>query len=147
MEYCNGYYSLICGYFWCNVLKPQTFVQVKNVKLQIVIAAEKGYLVKCREEWAKTKDPAAALRKLPVKRCVEGQLLRGLSKYGLKNIISAFGIVSVVCGDHLRATSELSLYLESNLEGEVKFRYNRKQPTGMSCHGMSISPLLSVLNK
>uniref|UniRef100_A0A2K5XAT9 Pseudouridine synthase 7 n=1 Tax=Mandrillus leucophaeus TaxID=9568 RepID=A0A2K5XAT9_MANLE len=33
--------------------------------------AEKGYLVKCREEWAKTKDPAAALRKLPVKRCVE----------------------------------------------------------------------------
>uniref|UniRef100_A0A803T4Y1 Pseudouridylate synthase 7 homolog n=1 Tax=Anolis carolinensis TaxID=28377 RepID=A0A803T4Y1_ANOCA len=55
--------------------------------------AEKGYLVKCREEWAKTKDPAAALRKLPVKRCVEGQLLRGLSKYGLKNIVSAFGII------------------------------------------------------
>lgn len=60
-------------------------------------AAEKGYLVKCREEWAKTKDPAAALRKLPVRRCVEGQLLRGLSKYGMKNIVSAFGIVSVVC--------------------------------------------------
>uniref|UniRef100_A0A8C9EMY9 Pseudouridine synthase 7 n=1 Tax=Pavo cristatus TaxID=9049 RepID=A0A8C9EMY9_PAVCR len=55
----------------------------------------KGYLVKCREEWAKTKDPAAALKKLPVKRCVEGQLLRGLLKYGMKNIISAFGIVSV----------------------------------------------------
>uniref|UniRef100_A0A8C9A3T0 Pseudouridylate synthase 7 homolog n=1 Tax=Prolemur simus TaxID=1328070 RepID=A0A8C9A3T0_PROSS len=55
--------------------------------------AEKGYLVKCREEWAKTKDPAAALRKLPVKRCVEGQLLRGLSKYGMKNIVSAFGII------------------------------------------------------
>ncbi|XP_044279389.1 pseudouridylate synthase 7 homolog isoform X1 [Varanus komodoensis] len=55
--------------------------------------AEKGYLVKCREEWAKTKDPAAALRILPVKRCVEGQLLRGLSKYGLKNIVSAFGII------------------------------------------------------
>jgi tRNA pseudouridine13 synthase len=54
-------------------------------------------LVKCREEWAKTKDPAAALRKLPVKRCVEGQLLRGLSKYGMKNIVSAFGIVSVIC--------------------------------------------------
>uniref|UniRef100_A0A674I8C9 Pseudouridylate synthase 7 homolog n=1 Tax=Terrapene triunguis TaxID=2587831 RepID=A0A674I8C9_9SAUR len=53
----------------------------------------KGYLVKCREEWAKTKDPAAALKKLPVKRCVEGQLLRGLSKYGLKNIVSAFGII------------------------------------------------------
>lgn len=60
-------------------------------------SAEKGYLVKCREEWAKTKDPAAALRKLPVKRCVEGQLLRGLSKYGMKNIVSAFGIVSAIC--------------------------------------------------
>lgn len=59
--------------------------------------AEKGYLVKCREEWAKTKDPASALRKLPVKRCVEGQLLRGLSKYGMKNIVSAFGIVSAIC--------------------------------------------------
>ncbi|NP_001016884.1 pseudouridylate synthase 7 homolog [Xenopus tropicalis] len=55
--------------------------------------AEKGYLVQCREEWAKTKDPEAALRKLPVKRCVEGQLLRGLSMYGLKNIVSAFGII------------------------------------------------------
>ncbi|XP_025785590.1 pseudouridylate synthase 7 homolog [Puma concolor] len=57
------------------------------------VQTEKGYLVKCREEWAKTKDPAAALRKLPVKRCVEGQLLRGLSKYGMKNIVSAFGII------------------------------------------------------
>ncbi|KAM4747049.1 pseudouridylate synthase 7 homolog isoform 2-T2 [Rhinophrynus dorsalis] len=55
--------------------------------------AEKGYLVQCREEWAKTKNPDAALKKLPVKRCVEGQLLRGLSKYGLKNIVSAFGII------------------------------------------------------
>ncbi|XP_051856426.1 pseudouridylate synthase 7 homolog isoform X3 [Antechinus flavipes] len=55
--------------------------------------AEKGYLVRCREEWAKTKDPDAALKKLPVKRCVEGQLLRGLAKYGLKNIVSAFGII------------------------------------------------------
>ncbi|KAM5170215.1 pseudouridylate synthase 7 homolog isoform 1-T2 [Mantella aurantiaca] len=55
--------------------------------------AEKGYLVQCREEWAKTKDPEAALRKLPVKRCVEGQLLRGLSRYGLKNIVTAFGII------------------------------------------------------
>ncbi|XP_063304199.1 pseudouridylate synthase 7 homolog isoform X1 [Pelobates fuscus] len=55
--------------------------------------AEKGYLVQCREEWAKTRNPDAALKKLPVKRCVEGQLLRGLSKYGLKNIVSAFGII------------------------------------------------------
>lgn len=58
-------------------------------------SAEKGYLVQCREEWAKTKDPEAALRKLPAKRCVEGQLLRGLSRYGLKNIVTAFGIVSM----------------------------------------------------
>lgn len=56
--------------------------------------AEKGYLVKCREEWAQTQDPEAALKKLPVKRCVEGQLLRGLSKYGKNNIITAFGLVS-----------------------------------------------------
>lgn len=55
--------------------------------------AEKGYLTQCREEWAKTKNPEAALRKLPVKRCVEGQLLRGLSRYGLKNIVTAFGII------------------------------------------------------
>lgn len=63
--------------------------------MNCVFIAEKGYLVQCREEWAKTKDPDAALRKLPVKRCVEGQLLRGLSKYGLKNIVTAFGIVSI----------------------------------------------------
>ncbi|XP_030630384.1 pseudouridylate synthase 7 homolog isoform X1 [Chanos chanos] len=55
--------------------------------------AEKGYLVRCREEWAQSQDPEAALKKLPVKRCVEGQLLRGLSKYGKKNIITAFGLI------------------------------------------------------
>lgn len=55
--------------------------------------AEKGYLVKCREEWARTQDPAAALRKLPVKRCVEGQLLRGLAKHGKHNIITAFALI------------------------------------------------------
>ncbi|KAM3869805.1 pseudouridylate synthase 7 homolog [Diretmus argenteus] len=55
--------------------------------------AEKGYLVRCREEWAKTQDPEAALKKLPVTRCVEGQLLRGLSKFGKKNIVTAFGLI------------------------------------------------------
>ncbi|KAF7649313.1 hypothetical protein LDENG_00143520, partial [Lucifuga dentata] len=55
--------------------------------------AEKGYLVNCREEWAKTQDPEAALKKLPNKRCVEGQLLRGLSMYGKKNIITAFELI------------------------------------------------------
>uniref|UniRef100_A0A6Q2Z6T3 TRUD domain-containing protein n=1 Tax=Esox lucius TaxID=8010 RepID=A0A6Q2Z6T3_ESOLU len=55
--------------------------------------AEKGYLVKCREEWAQSQDPEAALKKLPVKRCVEGQLLRGLSMYGKKNIVTAFAMI------------------------------------------------------
>ncbi|XP_026095470.1 pseudouridylate synthase 7 homolog isoform X1 [Carassius auratus] len=55
--------------------------------------AEKGYLVKCREEWARSQDPEAALKRLPVKRCVEGQLLRGLAKYGKNNIITAFGLI------------------------------------------------------
>ncbi|KAK2514563.1 hypothetical protein Q9233_014931 [Columba guinea] len=67
--------------------------EVMDLILKPRPGAEKGYLVKCREEWAKTRDPAAALKKLPVKRCVEGQLLRGLLKYGMKNIISAFGII------------------------------------------------------
>ncbi|XP_024866770.1 pseudouridylate synthase 7 homolog isoform X2 [Kryptolebias marmoratus] len=54
---------------------------------------EKEFLVRCREEWAKTQDPEAALKKLPNKRCVEGQLLRGLSMYGKKNIVTAFGLI------------------------------------------------------
>ncbi|XP_070611214.1 pseudouridylate synthase 7 homolog isoform X2 [Erythrolamprus reginae] len=55
---------------------------------------EKGSLVKCREEWARTKDPKAAFKTLLEKRCVEGQLLWGLSKYGLKNIVSAFNMIT-----------------------------------------------------
>uniref|UniRef100_A0A665TYV7 TRUD domain-containing protein n=1 Tax=Echeneis naucrates TaxID=173247 RepID=A0A665TYV7_ECHNA len=55
--------------------------------------AEKEFLVRCREEWAKTQNPEAALKKLPNKRCVEGQLLRGLSMYGKKNIVTAFGLI------------------------------------------------------
>ncbi|XP_031725090.1 pseudouridylate synthase 7 homolog isoform X2 [Anarrhichthys ocellatus] len=55
--------------------------------------AEKEFLVRCREEWAKTQDPEAALKKLPNKRCVEGQLLRGLSMYGQKNIVTAFALI------------------------------------------------------
>ncbi|XP_048465922.1 pseudouridylate synthase 7 homolog [Rhincodon typus] len=67
--------------------------EVMDLILKPRPGAERGYLVKCREEWAKTKDPEAALKKLPVKRCVEGQLLRGLAKYGMKNIASAFGVI------------------------------------------------------
>ncbi|XP_017340430.1 pseudouridylate synthase 7 homolog isoform X1 [Ictalurus punctatus] len=67
--------------------------EVMDLILKPRPGAEKGYLVKCREEWAQTQDPDAALKKLPVKRCVEGQLLRGLSKYGKKNIITAFGMI------------------------------------------------------
>ncbi|XP_015249019.1 PREDICTED: pseudouridylate synthase 7 homolog isoform X1 [Cyprinodon variegatus] len=65
--------------------------QVVDLILKPRPGAEKEYLVRCREEWAKTQDPEAALRKLPNKRCVEGQLLRGLSMYGKKNIVTAFG--------------------------------------------------------
>ncbi|XP_054582354.1 pseudouridylate synthase 7 homolog isoform X3 [Eptesicus fuscus] len=76
-----------------KAILQNSWAEVMDLILKPRSGAEKGYLVKCREEWAKTKDPAAALRKLPVKRCVEGQLLRGLSKYGMKNIVSAFGII------------------------------------------------------
>lgn len=61
--------------------------------LLLPFTAEKEFLVRCREEWAKTQDPETALKKLPNKRCVEGQLLRGLSMYGKKNIVTAFGLV------------------------------------------------------
>ncbi|XP_029952958.1 pseudouridylate synthase 7 homolog isoform X2 [Salarias fasciatus] len=67
--------------------------QVVDLILKPRPGAEKGFLVRCREEWAKTQDPEAALKKLPNKRCVEGQLLRGLSMYGKKNIITAFGLI------------------------------------------------------
>ncbi|ELW65586.1 Pseudouridylate synthase 7 like protein [Tupaia chinensis] len=76
-----------------RAILQNSWTEVMDLILKPRSGAEKGYLVKCREEWAKTKDPAAALKKLPVKRCVEGQLLRGLSKYGMKNIVSAFGII------------------------------------------------------
>ncbi|XP_066523202.1 pseudouridylate synthase 7 homolog isoform X2 [Hoplias malabaricus] len=69
------------------------WTEVMDLILKPRPGAEKGYLVKCREEWAQTQDPKAALKKLPVKRCVEGQLLRGLSKYGKNNIITAFGLI------------------------------------------------------
>ncbi|XP_078199236.1 pseudouridylate synthase 7 homolog isoform X6 [Callithrix jacchus] len=76
-----------------KAILQNSWIEVMDLILKPRSGAEKGYLVKCREEWAKTKDPTAALRKLPVKRCVEGQLLRGLSKYGMKNIVSAFGLI------------------------------------------------------
>ncbi|XP_004839752.1 pseudouridylate synthase 7 homolog isoform X3 [Heterocephalus glaber] len=76
-----------------RAILQNSWTEVMDLILKPRSGAEKGYLVKCREEWAKTKDPTAALKKLPVKRCVEGQLLRGLSKYGMKNIVSAFGII------------------------------------------------------
>ncbi|XP_009000865.3 pseudouridylate synthase 7 homolog isoform X3 [Callithrix jacchus] len=76
-----------------RAILQNSWIEVMDLILKPRSGAEKGYLVKCREEWAKTKDPTAALRKLPVKRCVEGQLLRGLSKYGMKNIVSAFGLI------------------------------------------------------
>ncbi|XP_039625813.1 pseudouridylate synthase 7 homolog isoform X3 [Polypterus senegalus] len=67
--------------------------EVMDLILKPRPGAEKGYLVRCREEWANSQDPEAALKKLPVKRCVEGQLLRGLAKYGKNNIVTAFSTI------------------------------------------------------
>ncbi|XP_051979404.1 pseudouridylate synthase 7 homolog [Xyrauchen texanus] len=67
--------------------------EVMDLILKPRPGAEKSYLVKCREEWARSHDPEAALKKLPVKRCVEGQLLRGLTMYGKNNIVTAFGLI------------------------------------------------------
>ncbi|XP_037398931.1 pseudouridylate synthase 7 homolog isoform X3 [Pygocentrus nattereri] len=76
-----------------RAILQNNWTEVMDLILKPRPGAEKGYLVKCREEWAQTQDPEAALKKLPVKRCVEGQLLRGLSMYGKKNIITAFGLI------------------------------------------------------
>ncbi|XP_072528201.1 pseudouridylate synthase 7 homolog isoform X2 [Salminus brasiliensis] len=76
-----------------RAILQNNWAEVMDLILKPRPGAEKGYLVKCREEWAQTQDPEAALKKLPVKRCVEGQLLRGLSKYGKNNIITAFGLI------------------------------------------------------
>ncbi|XP_062848919.1 pseudouridylate synthase 7 homolog [Trichomycterus rosablanca] len=76
-----------------RAILQNNWTEVMDLILKPRPGAEKGYLVKCREEWAQTRDPEAALRKLPVKRCVEGQLLRGLSKFGKNNIITAFGLI------------------------------------------------------
>ncbi|XP_028307355.1 pseudouridylate synthase 7 homolog [Gouania willdenowi] len=67
--------------------------QVVDLILKPRPGAEKEFLVRCREEWSKSQDPEAALKKLPNKRCVEGQLLRGLSMYGKKDIVTAFGLI------------------------------------------------------
>lgn len=67
--------------------------QVVDLILMPRPGAEKEYVVHCREEWAKSRDPQAALKKLPNKRCVEGQLLRGLSMYNKNNIVQAFGLI------------------------------------------------------
>lgn len=54
-----------------RAILQNSWAEVMDLILKPRSGAEKGYLVKCREEWAKTKDPAAALRKLPVKRFLE----------------------------------------------------------------------------
>lgn len=95
--------------------------------------AEKEFLVRCRDEWAKTQDPEAALRKLPNKRCVEGQLLRGLSMYGKKNIVTAFGLVSV-----------LLLSLVCLLKTTVADTINQTQSCHQLCHTFPLLKLKSA---
>ncbi|XP_052029015.1 pseudouridylate synthase 7 homolog isoform X1 [Apodemus sylvaticus] len=50
-----------------RAILQNSWTEVMDLILKPRSGAEKGYLVKCREEWAKTKDPASALKKLPVK--------------------------------------------------------------------------------
>ncbi|XP_048864939.1 pseudouridylate synthase 7 homolog isoform X2 [Brienomyrus brachyistius] len=76
-----------------RAILQNNWTEVMDLILKPRPGAEKGYLVRCREEWARSQDPEEALKKLPVKRCVEGQLLRGLAKYGKKNIVTAFGLI------------------------------------------------------
>ncbi|KAJ8371780.1 hypothetical protein AAFF_G00302240 [Aldrovandia affinis] len=76
-----------------RAILKNNWAEVVDLILKPRPGAEKGYLVRCREEWAASHDPEAALKKLPVKRCVEGQLLRGLSKFGKNNIVTAFGLI------------------------------------------------------
>uniref|UniRef100_A0A8C5R5U4 Pseudouridylate synthase 7 homolog n=1 Tax=Leptobrachium leishanense TaxID=445787 RepID=A0A8C5R5U4_9ANUR len=102
--------------------------------------AEKGYLVQCRKEWAKTRDPDAALKKLPVKRCVEGQLLRGLSKYGLKNIVSAFGIIPR--NNRLMYIHSYQSYVWNNMVSKRLEEYGLKVVTGdLVQKGASVLPV------
>ncbi|XP_062438051.1 pseudouridylate synthase 7 homolog isoform X3 [Rhea pennata] len=64
--------------------------EVMDLILKPRPGAEKGYLVKCREEWAKTKDPAAALKKLPVKSYQSyvwnNMVSQRIEEYGLKAV-------------------------------------------------------------
>lgn len=118
-------------WFWNPVLEVNVppllcfLLQLKRLqkyfKFPIVsffsFTAEKEFLVRCREEWAKTQDPEAALKKLPNKRCVEGQLLRGLSMYGKKNIVTAFGLVGFLlqsCNKLMQQNQRLYLNYSTN---------------------------------
>uniref|UniRef100_A0A4W4GTY2 Pseudouridylate synthase 7 homolog n=1 Tax=Electrophorus electricus TaxID=8005 RepID=A0A4W4GTY2_ELEEL len=85
-------HTCLCTSYSLAILQ-NNWTEVMDLILKPRPGAEKGYLVRCREEWARTQDPEAALKKLPVKRCVEGQLLRGLSKYGKNNIVTAFALI------------------------------------------------------
>ncbi|XP_023774710.1 pseudouridylate synthase 7 homolog isoform X6 [Cyanistes caeruleus] len=64
--------------------------EVMDLILKPRPGAEKGYLVKCREEWAKTKDPAAALKKLPVKSYQSyvwnNMVSKRIEEYGLRAV-------------------------------------------------------------
>ncbi|TRY56943.1 hypothetical protein DNTS_023878 [Danionella cerebrum] len=67
--------------------------EVVDLMLKPRPGAENGHMVACRKEWAESGDAVAALKKLPVKRSLEGQLLRGLIKHGTNNPITAFGMI------------------------------------------------------
>ncbi|XP_005205429.2 pseudouridylate synthase 7 homolog isoform X2 [Bos taurus] len=73
-----------------RAILQNSWAEVMDLILKPRSGAEKGYLVKCREEWAKTKDPAAALRKLPVKSYQSyvwnNMVSKRIDEYGLKPV-------------------------------------------------------------
>ncbi|EPY83903.1 putative pseudouridine synthase [Camelus ferus] len=102
-------------------------------------AAEKGYLVKCREEWAKTKDPAAALRKLPVKsvRAVtcrsEGRTMSGLSDYSLVWFLhgdSRVGAILIPRNNRLMYIHSYQSYVWNNMVSQRIEEYGLKPVPG-----------------
>ncbi|XP_058682797.1 pseudouridylate synthase 7 homolog isoform X4 [Poecile atricapillus] len=73
-----------------RAILQNNWTEVMDLILKPRPGAEKGYLVKCREEWAKTKDPAAALKKLPVKSYQSyvwnNMVSKRIEEYGLRAV-------------------------------------------------------------
>ncbi|KAG9332897.1 hypothetical protein JZ751_014427 [Albula glossodonta] len=72
-----------------RAILQNNWTEVMDLILKPRPGAEKGYLVRCREEWAASQDPEAALKKLPVKRCSfvwNSMVSRRIQAYGLRAV-------------------------------------------------------------